>query len=91
LETLTLTTPISNTGYHVVLLALNWAKSSIRVVVQDSDGMRTIHSYSGSAATTLMDFLNKADLSANSLHKRVLDRLVSDAKLPAGTVTGSPD
>ncbi len=92
-ETLDLTAPVvkpSNTGYTVDELRLNWGKERILVVLRGSNGEQVHFSYHGAEATTLMQGLNKANLSANSLHKRILDRLVSDGKL-VGTVSGTPD
>jgi hypothetical protein len=37
-----------------------------------------------------MAALNKADLSSNSLQKRVLQKLIDDGVIP-GTVSGAPD
>ena len=51
--------------------------------------VREVH-YNGATATSLMAALNKANLSTKSLHKRVLEYLVTDGKL-AGTITGAVD
>lgn len=77
--------------YQVQELVLNWAAASIRIMVRDPLGNLLRFGYDGTQATNMMTVLNKADLTSNSLHKRVLNQLVSDGKLPAGTVTGSPD
>lgn len=91
MESLSLTTPISISSYRVALLSLDWRAAAIRIVVVTPSGEEVVATYSGSFATALMTQLNKLDMSTNSLHKRILDRLVLDGKLPAGTVTGSPD
>lgn len=90
-ETLTLTTPVSVTGYRVIKLALDWPGARIGIVVIDPGGVRTELSYDGAIATTLMNQLNTLDMSLLSLHKRILNRLAADGKLPPGTVTGTPD
>ena len=35
--------------------------------------------------------LNKANMSTKSMEKRVLEKLIADGYLSAGTITGSPD
>lgn len=91
METLTLTAPISLTGYRVRRLVLDWAEANIDIVVRNNNNEELKFKYSGAVATTLMTQLNKLDLSAQSLHTRILNRLVSDGFLPAGNVTGAPD
>lgn len=91
METLTLTVPEANAAYEIVSLSLHWNQSLIRCTVKDGGGKNVTHLYEGPAALTLMRQLNTANLSTASLHKRLLDRLVADGRLPGGTVTGSPD
>lgn len=91
MEQLDLTSPVSVTDYRVRKIVLDWAAAIIKIRVVDTTGDESTHTYTGETATTLMTQLNKIDLSTNSLHKRILDRLVADGKLPAGTVTGTPD
>ncbi len=90
-EQLTLTTPQSVTTYAVQSLILDWPLARIKVAVKDSRGENFHATYIGAEATNLMIALNKANLSILSLQRRILERLVADGKLPAGTVTGSPD
>lgn len=90
-ETLTLTTPQSVTTYIIDMLKLSWTGASIVVLLHDTQGDKYKASYSGQSATDLMVALNKANLTTNSLQKRILNQLVTDGKLPAGTVTGTPD
>lgn len=90
-EALTLTTPQSVTDYTIDMLKLSWSGASIVVQLHDTQGDKHKASYTGQAATDLMIALNKANLSTNSLQKRILNQLVTDGKLPAGTVTGTPD
>jgi hypothetical protein len=91
MELLTLTTPTPVTTYRVTALELHWTRAYIRVQLISSLGVAFKAEYTGTEATNLMVGLNKANLSTNSLHKRILERLATDGKLPAGTVTGSPD
>ena len=91
METLTLTTPQSVTGYKVNSLVLNWGGKVIVVNVTDGFGKNFEFYYTGDVAVTLMTSLNKANLSVSSLHKRILLQLVTDGFIPAGTVTGTPD
>lgn len=91
MESLTLATPQSVANYQVVAITFNWSDAYIKVLVNDGFGKILNLSYQNAAATTLMVALNKANLSTLSLHKRILNQLVTDGKLPAGTVTGTPD
>ena len=47
--------------------------------------------YSGAEARTLMRQLNKANLSTQSLHQRVMAKLLADGKIPAGVESGAPE
>jgi len=90
-EQLDLTTPITNSAYRVIGLNLDWEGATIAIFlrcVATSQPLTFI--YTGATATNLMVTLNKANLSTNSLHKRILQYLVTDGKL-TGTVSGSPD
>jgi hypothetical protein len=92
-EQLDLTSPIvppSRTTYSVQALMLNFIAAVIQATLVGSDGQLIAVTWEGATATTLMIALNKANLSVTSLQKRVLQQAVSDGKLPAGTVTGSP-
>lgn len=98
-EQLDLTTPIPGTAalndYEVIGIHLNWMEAAddayIKVVLAGDNGRgRSIVLATGAAARTLMAALNKADLSANSLQRRVLQKLIDDGHL-AGTISGSPD
>lgn len=82
--------PPSRTTYRLSGLMLDWDAAYILVRVTGSDGVEVRAEYSGATATALMTTLNTANLSANSLYKRVLNKLVTDGKLPAGTVSGTP-
>jgi glycine cleavage system pyridoxal-binding protein P len=92
-EQLDLTTPLvppTRTTYTVIRLLLDWNASVISITVRGSDGLDTVAEYTGATAVTLMNQLNKVDLGVKSLQRRILERLVTDAKLPTGTVSGTP-
>jgi hypothetical protein len=91
MEALTLTTPISVASYTIQLLSLDWQNARINVFLVDQTGIHSNYQYDGAPATALMVSLNKANLTISSLQKRVLQQLVTDGKLSAGTVTGTPD
>lgn len=99
-EILTLPTAVDppKTVFRISLLAFDWQHSTIKAHVREFDpasgafGERVIIAqYSGSAAMAVMLALNKANLSQQSLHQRVMARLVSDGKIPTGTVSGLPE
>lgn len=100
-ESLGLTTPITPSNptisqYRIVRLLLEREPFAlILVVVADNRNVRTEVAYSddggGTVAASLLHALNTADLSVKSLQRRVLEYLVSDGKLPAGSVSGTPD
>lgn len=90
-QVLTLTTPQSVTDYRISIIKFNWDEAKITVVLKDTQGDTVTVGYTGETATSLMVALNKANLSTNSLQKRTLEQLVTDGKIPAGTVSGSPD
>lgn len=93
MELITLTTPVTTpaiTTWRVASLLLDWDGARIAITLRGSGGERLTHDYSGATATTLMNALNTANLSTTSLHKRVIQRLVTDGML-TGTISGSPD
>ncbi len=47
--------------------------------------------YKGAEALTLARLMNTADFSTKSLHTRILEKLVADGKIPAGTIAGAPE
>jgi len=90
-EKLTLQTPISVTDYIFIGVEFSWKDKFILVRLEDTTGKALNITYTGAEATLLMNQLNKANLSTTSLIKRIFNQLAADAKLPAGTVTGTPD
>ncbi|MDP2319556.1 MAG: hypothetical protein Q8O42_09500 [Acidobacteriota bacterium] len=86
------------TVFRIALIAFDWANAHVKIHVREWDGSafgeRTIIAqYTGAVATAMMTQLNKVNLSTagNSLHQRVIARLLADGKLPAGNASGSPD
>lgn len=90
-EILTLTVPVVQTRntYEVKVLNLDWDAAHIHIRLLGSDGVVQVFNYDGLVATSLMTILNTANLSTNSLQKRILQKLVADGLL-AGTVSGTP-
>lgn len=89
-----LTTPIpfaSRTGYKIVSLLLGWENQTIAITLRGSDNVTLTFYYTGTEAANLMSTLNTANLSTNSLYKRILTKLASDNYLPVGTITGTPE
>lgn len=87
-EKVTLTVPVSD--YAVSALSLRFKEGRITIELENTNGDRLIHTIEDPAATTLMLALNKADLSSNSLHRRIFARLITDGVL-TGTISGVPD
>lgn len=62
----------------------------IDVVVTDNLGATTHVTYNGDIAAGLLTQLNRGNFSVNSMQKAIINRLVADGKLPAGSVSGTP-
>lgn len=91
LEQVDLTTPETCTNYRLANLFLDWDGQQIVVCLRcAATGKVLTFTYSGTEARNMMVVLNKANLTANSLHKRVLDKLIADGKI-AGSVSGTVD
>jgi hypothetical protein len=95
----------STTKYRVVVLTLNfeaittpWDQTApgskpglIMIDLRDDLGQLSHYQYVGDEAIDLMKFLNTANLTIKSMHKRILEKLTTDGLLPPGTVAGTPD
>jgi hypothetical protein len=86
------------TVFRIAMLSLDWFNSHITVHLREWDTgtnvfkARTIVAhYTGTEAMTLMTSLNKANLTTQSLHQRVMTKLLADGKIPSGTSSGVPD
>ena len=101
-EQIDLTTPY-NPGtevdnFRVTALLLDWKGGKIVISLEGYDsgwtGTTRTFVYADTdgdpVATNLMIALNKADLSTNSLHKRIINQLISDGYLD-GSISGTPD
>lgn len=91
-EQIDLTTPIqppSVANYSVESLLLDWGGAKIIIVLKDNTGALVTFTYTNSTATNLIVALNKANLTSNSLQRRIFTQLIADGKL-SGTVSGSP-
>ncbi len=96
-EQLDLTTPVTLpmlTHWRVFKLQLVHGvlpiDSIVGVTLRGTNGELFVHTYAGITAQALLTFLNTANLSTQSLERRVLARLIADGVL-SGTISGSPD
>lgn len=92
-EHLTVTTPpvpAVDVSYRVSFIAFDWDEARIVIRLVGSNGEKIGHQYTGATASTLMRALNKLDLSALSLQRRVMQRLVNDSVI-TGEIGGTPD
>jgi hypothetical protein len=62
----------------------------VLIQLKDNLGVPFTHRYTGQQALDYIKFINTANFTTKSLHKRILERLSTDGVLP-GTVTGTPD
>ena len=96
-EQLDLTIPITTptlTFWRVEEIRLRRASvalpASVFVLLRGTSGEVLTHLYEGVVAAQLIQLLNTANLTTQSLERRVLARLIADGVL-AGTISGSPD
>ena len=78
------------TTYKIIEIRFNWPNAEIDVHLVDEWGTAIHGQYTGPEATTIMQGLNTANMASKSLHKRTIERLQADGKLPAGTISGTP-
>ncbi len=94
MEKINLSNPIvkeSITSYQVSRLELDWQRKTVEIhLIFGSTGEEAIFGYSGDAALTLIKALNTANLSIKSLHRRIIEKLISDGSLN-GSISGTPD
>ena len=95
-ETTTLTTPVtrpSQTACRVDRITLDITAKTIYIQVLGNNDEATSKVYDATTTPTgqtLLTSLNTANLTSNSLLKRVLNRLSTDG-VCVGTVTGTPE
>lgn len=100
-EQVVLTAPVQTdrgaTTFRIARVLLDWENQFIEVILREfregqylgndnGVGKRLRATYTGAEAEALMRALNQADLSTNTLHRRVLSRLLADGKIPTGIV-----
>lgn len=101
-ESITLTTPVvkpSQTGIVIDRITIDVTAKSVLIQWLGNNGEAGSAAYPTPApqgsvqptGATIITTLNTANLSANSLVKRVLQRLQTDGYLAAGNVSGTPD
>ena len=103
METLVLTDPVTEPAkttshFRVVALRMHWdlvavphgKPGLIEIELEDNLGVRRVQRYTEDVAIDYMKWINTANFSNVSLHKRILQRLSAEGVLP-GTVTGAPD
>jgi hypothetical protein len=101
-EIVTLSAPVQAdpgaTVFRIALLVFDYQNAIIKIHLREwadgtfvQGGKHLARDYQGPTATTLMRQLNTVNLSTQSLHQRVMTRLLTDGKLPAGTPSGTPD
>lgn len=99
-EIVTLNAPVLSdpgaTTFRIALIVLDWQGAALKIHLREwangafvPGGKLIPIGYEGPTATSLMVALNKANLTTQSLHQRVMARLLADGKLPAGTASGS--
>lgn len=94
MESVVLTTPITAApviSYSIRYINLSWEMKVVEVGYTDNLGQANTKRYDGQTATNMIIALNKANLSIKSLHRRVMEQLMTDGVLPAGSITGTPD
>lgn len=85
-------TPVAQpsvTSYKVAQLNIGTEPPCIDVTVRDNTGGTKTVTYNGDMATTMLGQLNRGNFSVTSLQRAIINRLVADGHLPAGTVSGS--
>ena len=103
-EDFTLTDPIvepatTTNKYRIVSLLLTMeapqilpgVPSAVLIALRDNLGNPLHHQYTGQQATDYIKWINTANFTTKSMHKRILEKLTAEGVIPPGTVTGTPD
>ena len=93
MEQLDLTTPTAGpsiVSYKVLRITFGTSPPIIDWTVADNTGASYSGTYSGEQAATMLSALNTANLTTNSLQKRILTQLQADGSLPSGSISGTP-
>jgi len=80
----------TNNYYRINKLYFIWDTSHILIELIGQNGEEKEFSYSGIEAQNMMIALNKMDLSVKSLHRRIMEKLISDG-LIGGVIAGTAD
>ena len=62
------------------------APGAVIILLRDNHNVQSSYQYLGQTAVDMVKWLNTANLTIKSMHKRILERLAADGYLP-GTVT----
>ena len=77
--------------YSVAQLVLDWERGRIVVrLVGDNNVRKEVVLGDAENARSMMRSLNKANLSVKSLHRRIMEELITRGYL-AGSISGTPD
>lgn len=76
--------------YSFVSLTMNLEAQFIETVVRNDDGLAIYGRWIGDDALVILHLLNTANLTSNSLIKRMMNYLIALGELPAGSVSGTP-
>lgn len=94
-EDLTLTTPVTKptiTKWRFDSLTLNRSAPSVSATfLEPTTGETVTCTETGADALLTLKALNTANLSTNSLQKRVTNWAIGKGVLGAGTISGTPD
>lgn len=83
-------TPTSATVFTIDNVLFHWKAEYISIQLSNSSGtVSKSFRYEGTTARNLMNQMNTANFSTNSMHKQILQRLINDGL--QGTISGSPD
>lgn len=82
--------PRTTTHYRVAVLQLSMAQQRLVIVLEGENNVTKTFHYRDQEAVDMMIFLNKANLSVKSLHRRVLEKLIADGHIE-GSISGTPD
>ena len=85
MEYISLTTPEQIIRYKLDQLILRWSDGVIIIGLLANTGQYKNIKYDGQKANLLMGVLNTANLSTKSLHKRILEYIISDGVIK-GTI-----
>lgn len=94
-EELVLTDPIVEpekvtSNYTIGAMTLSGDEKTVAITLRDNFHQPFYVNYYGAEAIEMIKFLNTANFTTKSMHKRLLEKIAADGVLP-GTVQGTPD